>query len=114
MSILHVSNNEQMLEAAPDRAHPARSISTAQVMRWIISCVIILVLVLFILGPLVILFLWAFADSWFYPALLPQAWTFSWWQQILLNGDIGHSILLSFIIAPVVTLVSVVICLPAA
>lgn len=114
MSILRVSNDEQSLETAPRRLYPIRSINTTQVIRWVISCVIILALVLFILGPLVALFLWAFADAWFYPALLPHAWTFSWWQQILLNGDIGHSILLSFIFAPVVTLVSAVICLPAA
>ncbi|HTK07965.1 MAG TPA: ABC transporter permease subunit [Ktedonobacteraceae bacterium] len=112
MSTLRVSNDEQAL--TPRRAYSSRPLSTAQVVRWIISCVIILALVLFILGPLVILFLWAFADAWFYPALLPHTWTFSWWQQILLNGDIGHSILLSFIFAPVVTLVSAAICLPAA
>ncbi|HLZ62993.1 MAG TPA: ABC transporter permease subunit [Ktedonosporobacter sp.] len=80
-----------------------------------IAVIILLILLgLFILGPLVTLFLWAFAGEWFYPALLPHVWTTDWWQQILLNADIGHSIALSFTIAPVVTLVSAALCLPAA
>src|SRR6266700_1848201 len=105
MSILRVNSGKHSSEAAPRRI--------SSVGRGIISWVVVLALVLFILGPLVVLFLWAFADAWFYPALLPHAWTFSWWQQILLNEDISHSILLSFVFAPVVTLVSAVICLPA-
>jgi putative spermidine/putrescine transport system permease protein len=68
----------------------------------------------FILGPLVVLLLWAFAKSWFFPSLVPQTWTWSWWQSVLTSSHLGHSILLSFIFAPVVTLVSAVICLPAA
>src|SRR5436190_23956765 len=78
------------------------------VARSILLIVLLVILGLFILGPLVTLFLWAFADRWFYPALLPQSWTFSWWREILLNGDIGNSIILSFIFAPLVTLLSAV------
>jgi putative spermidine/putrescine transport system permease protein len=105
MSILRINNGKHLSEVAPLRI--------SSVGRGIISWVVVLALVLFILGPLVVLFLWAFAGAWFYPALLPHTWTFSWWQQILLNEDISHSILLSFVFAPVVTLVSAVICLPA-
>ncbi|QBD78702.1 ABC transporter permease subunit [Ktedonosporobacter rubrisoli] len=85
-----------------------------QALRTLGFTLLLIALGIFILGPLVILCIWAFAKEWFFPALLPQTWTFDWWQQILLNGDIGHSIALSFIIAPIVTLLSAVICLPAA
>lgn len=86
----------------------------ARTVRGIALAVLLILLGIFIVGPLIILFIWAFAHAWFYPALLPTAWTFSWWQQVLLNGDIGHSILLSFTFAPIVTLISAAICLPAA
>jgi putative spermidine/putrescine transport system permease protein len=76
--------------------------------------VMLIALGVFIVGPLVTLFLYAFSGKWFFPALLPEMWSLSWWHEILLNGEIGHSIALSFIFAPVVTLISAVICLPAA
>jgi putative spermidine/putrescine transport system permease protein len=114
MSTLGMSNKQSVQQIDSMQSPSTSYLRTIHILRWLGSVVLFLALGIFILGPLVILFLWAFADSWFYPALLPHAWTFSWWQQILLNGDIGHSILLSFIFAPVVTLVSAIICLPAA
>ncbi|QBD83758.1 ABC transporter permease subunit [Ktedonosporobacter rubrisoli] len=89
-------------------------LSPAHLLKGAGLAALLIALGLFILGPLITLFLWAFAKEWFYPALLPHSWTFSWWQQILLNEEIGHSIILSFIVAPIVTLVSAAICLPAA
>src|SRR5579884_2313192 len=114
MSTVGMSDKQSVQQIDSLQTPSASSLRAIRVLSWLGSVVLFLALGLFILGPLVILFLWAFADSWFYPALLPHAWTFSWWQQILLNGDIGHSILLSFIFAPIVTLLSAVICLPAA
>lgn len=114
MSTSGMSDKQSVQQIDTLQTPSANYLHSIRILRWLGSVVLFLALGIFILGPLVILFLWAFADSWFYPALLPHAWTFSWWQQILLNGDIGHSILLSFIFAPVVTLVSASICLPAA
>jgi putative spermidine/putrescine transport system permease protein len=74
----------------------------------------IILLGLFILAPLIVLVIYAFAKAWFFPALLPQQWSFYWWGNVLSDGHFGHSVLLSFMFAPVVTLVSAVICLPAA
>jgi len=71
-------------------------------------------LTVYILGPLVMTFIWAFARSWYAPALLPQGYTLKWWRSILLAPHLAHSIVLSFMIAPVVTLAAAVICLPAA
>lgn len=94
--------------ASPAQPAIARTVRDAGI------ALLLILLGIFIVGPLIILFIWAFAHAWFYPALLPTSWTFSWWQQVLLNGDIGHSILLSFTFAPIVTLISAAICLPAA
>ncbi len=68
----------------------------------------------FLILPLVTLLLWAFADRWFFPNLVPQVWGFRWWGWILENTDITKAARWSFLIAPTVTLLSAVICLPAA
>lgn len=103
-------SQDQELAQVPAKVRPG----VARQLKGVGLAILLIVLGLFILGPLVTLFVWAFANQWFYPALLPHSWTLSWWQQILVNGDIGHSIMLSFIVTPVVTLVSAAICLPAA
>ncbi len=71
-------------------------------------------LAVFILGPLVSLILWAFAGQWFYPSLLPDEWSLKWWTVVLGNRSVVASIKYSLITAPVVPLLSAVLCLPAA
>ena len=68
----------------------------------------------FIILPIVTLVVWAFAGEWYYPALLPQQWSLTWWQQVFQNPLFTHEILLSLTFAPVVTVLSAAICLPAA
>ena len=34
----------------------------------------------FIVGPLVVLALWSFAQQWFWPSLLPSAFTLRWYE----------------------------------
>lgn len=68
----------------------------------------------FLLLPLLNLVIWAFAGRWFYPALLPQAWSLHWFQYVFSQGHLTHSILLSLTFAPIVTAISCVLCLPAA
>ncbi|NUR92887.1 MAG: ABC transporter permease subunit [Nonomuraea sp.] len=75
---------------------------------------LVALLVLFVLGPLVWLSLRAFAESWVYPNLLPEQWTLRWWETVFADSELGSSIRLSFVFAPVTVLVSSVICLPAA
>jgi len=88
---------------------PARA-----VLRHALFGVALGVLAVFILGPMVWLALRAFADTWNYPDLLPSSWTLRWWRTVFSDGSLGQSIRLSFTFAPVVTLVSALICLPAA
>ncbi len=68
----------------------------------------------FILGPLLSLILWAFAGRWFYPSLLPEEFSMKWWSVVFGNRSVVDSIKYSLMTAPVVTVLSAVICLPAA
>ncbi len=76
----------------------------------------VMVLALFILGPLLWLAAHAFADPghWAYPHLFPNKLTFKWWHTVLSDSSLLDSIKLSFTFAPIVTVISAVICLPAA
>src|SRR3954453_1889908 len=68
----------------------------------------------FLLLPLATLLLWAFADEWRYPSLVPQSFSLRWWEWVFTNGDVGSAVRYSFMTAPVVTVLAAVICLPAA
>jgi len=72
-----------------------------------------LALAAFILGPLLTLLVWAFAGTWLFPDLLPQ-FSLTWWYYVLGNADVGKAIRMSFLSAPIATLLSAVICIPAA
>lgn len=74
----------------------------------------LLALVAFILGPLLSLILWAFAGQWFYPGLLPQEFSLKWWPEVFGTTSVVSSIKYSLMTAPTVTLLSALICLPAA
>lgn len=64
--------------------------------------------------PLLLLFLWSFSDKWMYPAIWPQEITMKSFKQMLSEPNFFPAILNSFVIALAVTLVSIMIALPAA
>jgi putative spermidine/putrescine transport system permease protein len=72
------------------------------------------VLIIVILGPISSVFLWAFAIRWRYPSLIPTEWGLQYWQDTLSRADIEKALPTSIILAVVVTLISAIICLPAA
>lgn len=82
--------------------------------RRIIEFVLLTVFAIFFAGPLVNLLVLAFSEKWSYPAILPEVWGFKWWNFVLAKDDIVSSISLSFLIAAMVTALSIVICIPAA
>ncbi|MGC5772811.1 ABC transporter permease [Paenibacillus pabuli] len=82
--------------------------------RRIIEFVLLTVFAVFFAGPLVNLLVLAFSEKWNYPDILPQVWGFKWWEFVLAKDDIVSSISLSFLIAALVTLLSIVVCIPAA
>lgn len=71
-------------------------------------------LVLFLIGPILTVLLWAFAEQWRYPNLLPTEWGFRFWAQMLKRTDIFEAVGTSLAIATVSTSISAVICWPAA
>jgi putative spermidine/putrescine transport system permease protein len=83
-------------------------------LRQVIALTLVAALSCFLLLPLATLIIWAFANQWQYPSLLPQEWGLHWWREVFRNGNLGSAIKLSFEIAPIVTLASALICLPAA
>jgi putative spermidine/putrescine transport system permease protein len=82
--------------------------------RRAVSAAALTLLALFVLGPLLWLFAHAFAGTWRYPDLLPSQWTLRWWHEVAANPDLLGAVRWSFIFAPVTTVLSAVICLPAA
>ncbi|MDL1900968.1 ABC transporter permease subunit [Anaerolineae bacterium CFX9] len=73
----------------------------------------LIVLILVILGPLYSVVLWAFAERWQYPSLIPQEFGFTFWERTFARADIVRALPFSIVLALVVTLISAVICLPA-
>lgn len=72
------------------------------------------VLSIVIIGPLISVVLWAFAERWRYPSLLPTQWGLFYWEETLGRADVQELFPFSVGLALVVTLLSAVICLPAA
>ena len=73
----------------------------------------LLALASFILGPLLTLLVWAFAGTWLFPNLWPE-FSLRWWVFVLGNADVEKAIRMSLLSAPTATLISAVICIPAA
>lgn len=90
-------------------ADRARRIATTALV-W----VAVIVLAVFIAGPLVWLGVRAFATSWTYPNLLPDGWTFRWWAVVFQNRPLLAAIQNSFVLAPLTVGIAAVVCLPAA
>ena len=76
--------------------------------------ILILAFGAFLLMPLWTLILWAVAQKWLYPGLIPQEFGLKWWRWVFENADIGKAAFWSFTTAPTVTFLSALICLPAA
>jgi putative spermidine/putrescine transport system permease protein len=82
--------------------------------RKIIEFIVLVVFIIFFLGPLLNLAILAFTGKWNYPEVLPHEWSLKWWSFVFQQEDIAKSIGLSFIIASIVTALSIVLCIPAA
>ncbi|MBX4870394.1 ABC transporter permease subunit [Rhizobium bangladeshense] len=71
-------------------------------------------LTLFIALPLLVVGTWAFTEVWRYPSVIPQQFGLRFWGQTLARPDVWEALLLSLRLTTTVTLLSAVICLPAA
>ena len=75
---------------------------------------ILVTFIIFFYGPLLHMFMLAFANKYEVPWVLPTEFGFQWWKYVLNQKSLVSSISLSFIIAFITTALSLVICLPAA
>lgn len=72
------------------------------------------VLTIVIVLPLIVVGTWAFTEVWRYPNVIPQQFGLRFWNQTLSRPDVWSAITLSLQLSTVVTLLSAIICLPAA
>ncbi|MGM9677936.1 MAG: ABC transporter permease, partial [Butyricicoccus sp.] len=72
------------------------------------------VFILFFYGPLLNMLMLAFANEYSVPNVLPQEWGFKWWGYVFSQKSLVSSIVQSFVIAIVTTIVSMIFCIPAA
>ncbi len=76
--------------------------------------IILAVFILFFYGPLLNMLMLAFANTYEAPAVLPQEWGFKWWEYVFGQESLVSSMIQSFIVAIITTLISMLICIPAA
>lgn len=91
----------------------ASSIHIGRGLDWV-GLLLALSLTLVIAVPLIVVGIWAFADVWRYPSLIPQQFGVRYWFQTLSRYDVWDDIFTSVKLTITVTLLSAVICLPAA
>ena len=72
------------------------------------------VLTIVIIFPLLVVGTWAFTNVWRYPAIIPQEFGLKFWTQTLARADVWTAITTSVSLSVVVTIISAVVCLPAA
>jgi putative spermidine/putrescine transport system permease protein len=85
--------------------------------RRLLEAILLSVFLLFFYGPLMNTLMIAFADRYMYAesrTFLPPAFSLRWWKFVLSQKNLVSSISLSFIVATVTTVGSLIICLPAA
>ena len=79
-----------------------------------IQYIIFAVFLLFFYLPLANLMMLAFGNKYEMPAVVPQEFGFKWWLFVLEQNSLISAIITSFVLAVIVTLVSLLICVPAA
>jgi putative spermidine/putrescine transport system permease protein len=73
-----------------------------------------IVLTIVIAVPLLVVVTWAFTEVWRYPSVIPQQFGLRYWQQTLVRADVWDALWISIRLSATVTLLSAIICLPAA
>lgn len=68
----------------------------------------------FILGPLIVLALWSVSQQWFWPSILPTAFTLRWYQWAIEVPNVLRSLKTSLLVATIVTLATSAVAVPAA
>jgi putative spermidine/putrescine transport system permease protein len=72
------------------------------------------VMVLLMLGPILTVIVWAFAEKWRYPHLLPTVWGLKYWYSMLGRATVLQPIVTSLALTTIATTLAALICWPAA
>lgn len=99
---------------SPAGSRTRRPLTLDSIVRSALVGLFVVLMIVFILGPLLWLGVRAFAGNWTFPNLLPDDWTLRWWQVVVNDGALGIAVQNSLFFAPLTVLVSAIICLPAA
>jgi len=76
--------------------------------------IILAVFLLFFYGPMVNMFMLAFANKYDAPSVFPQVWGLKYWKFVFSQENLVSSIGQSFLIAFITMVASMLICIPAA
>lgn len=96
------------------RRNSRRSFAYMMRQQWFGLSMLVL-LFLFILGPMMNVLVWAFTDARIRPPyLIPEVWSTKWWPETFNRLDVVEGFTTSVGISLIVTVLSAVICLPAA
>ena len=82
--------------------------------RKFLEFILLAAFILFFYGPLINMLMLAFANEYQAPAILPQESGLKWWEYVFSQDSLVSSIVQSFIVAIVTTIVSAILCIPAA
>jgi len=81
--------------------------------RGLIVALTLSMLTIFIIGPLLVLAIWSFAKSWFWPSLLPEGFTTRWYEWAMTVPNVLRSLKMSLAVAFIVTLLTTLVSVPA-
>src|SRR5579864_1009422 len=102
------------LSGVPVRVNPARPHVLRLLYRNGFGVFLMVALILFIIGPMLSVVLWAFAVRWQYPSLIPTVFGFRFWTETFRRADIVAAIPQSVLITVIATALSALVSLPAA
>ena len=85
-----------MISALLDGSAPRRSRAWLRgVQRQTPGVILLVLLALAVIGPMISVVVWAFAETWWYPSLLPNTWGLKYWADTLARADIRSALPLS-------------------
>lgn len=94
----------------PSPLHPLTSSPPSTPLR----ASLLLLILISVVAPLIPLVIWSFAHRWFFPDVLPAAWSWRAWNYVFSDGSqAAQALLNSTFVALAVTLLSALIGLPA-
>ena len=76
--------------------------------------IVLAVFVLFFYGPMLNMLMIAFANEYPTGVVFPSAWGIKWWQYIFGQSYLVSSMVTSFTVAIITTMISMLLCIPAA